>query len=89
MRKIDRVKKRFVEGGILSLRLLADKVVELGYIDSVSHEAIRGIPKKRNYALTTKRMGNFNGAKRQLLRIWKGCWTFTSVRLIHDILLYA
>jgi hypothetical protein len=87
MRKIDRVKKRFVEEGIeialngrkgsriyakkaagdfeahlvalscseppkgfarWSLRLLADKVVELGYIDSVSHETIRGILKKRN-----------------------------------------
>ena len=85
MRKIDRVKKRFVEEGIevalngkkgsriyakkvdgdfeahlvavscseppegfarWSLRLLADKVVELGYIDSVSHETIRGILKK-------------------------------------------
>jgi hypothetical protein len=79
MRKIDRVKKRFVEGGIdaaldrkmgariyakktdgdfeahlvalscseppegfarWSLRLLADKVVELGYIDSILHEKI-------------------------------------------------
>jgi hypothetical protein len=85
MRKIDRVKKRFVMEGIevaltkrkgsriyekktdgdfeahlvalscseppegfarWSLRLLADKVVELGYIDSISHEAIRGILKK-------------------------------------------
>lgn len=85
MRKIDRVKERFVIEGIeaalngrkrnriytkkadgdfeahlialscsgppegfarWSLRLLADKVVELGYIDSISHEAIRGILKK-------------------------------------------
>ncbi len=85
MRKIDRVKKRFVMEGIevaltkrkgsriyekktdgdfeahlvalscseppegfarWSLRLLADKVVELGYIDSISHEAVRGILKK-------------------------------------------
>ena len=29
-----------------SLRLLADKVVELGYIDSVSHETIRRVLKK-------------------------------------------
>ena len=29
-----------------SLRLLADKVVELQYIDSISHEAVRGILKK-------------------------------------------
>ncbi len=85
MRKIDRVKKRFVIESIeaalnkkkgnriyvkkadgdfeahlvalscseppegfarWSLRLLADKVVELGYIDSISHETVRGILKK-------------------------------------------
>ena len=85
MRKIDRVKKRFVEEGFdvalngkkssrvydrkidgdfeahlvalscseppdgfarWSLRLLADKAVELEYIDSISHEAVRNILKK-------------------------------------------
>ncbi len=85
MRKINRVKKRFVEEGLevalngkkgsriyakkadgdfeahlvalscseppkgfarWSLRLLADKVVELGYIDSISHESVRHILKK-------------------------------------------
>lgn len=85
MRKIDRVKKRFVEQGLetalgrkkvtrvykrkvdgdfeahlvalscskppegfarWSLRLLADRVVELEYIDSVSHETVRGVLKK-------------------------------------------
>lgn len=85
MRKIDRVKKRFVEEGLevtlngkkgsrvyakkadgdfeahlvalscseppegfarWSLRLLADKVVELGYIGSISHETVRRILKK-------------------------------------------
>jgi hypothetical protein len=97
MRKIDRVKERFVSEGIdtalngrkrnrtytkkadgdfeahlialscseppegfarWSLRLLADKVVELGYIDSISHEAIRGILKKRNQTMAKKRVGN-------------------------------
>jgi hypothetical protein len=87
MRKIDRVKKRFVEEGMetalagrrqervyekkadgdfeahvvalscsappegfsrWSLRLLADRAVELRYIDSVSYETIRRIFKKRN-----------------------------------------
>ena len=87
MRKIDRVKKRFVEGGPdialngrkgsriykkkvdgdfeahlialscsdppegfarWSLRLLADKAVELKYIDSISHEMVRRILKKTN-----------------------------------------
>ena len=97
MKKIDRVKKRFVEEGFdialnghrgerfyarkadgdfeahlvalscseppegfarWSLRLLADRVVELNYIDSVSHETVRHVLKKRNKALATTRMGN-------------------------------
>ena len=96
MRKIDRVKKRFVIEGLdvalngrkgsriyakktdgdfeahlvalscseppegfarWSLRLLADQVVELGYIDSISHEAIRGILKKTKSNLGEKRGG--------------------------------
>ena len=90
MRKIDRVKKRFVVDGIdvalhgkkgsrvyakkadgdfeahlialscseppegysrWSLRLLADKVVELDYIDSISHETVRQVLKKTNLSL--------------------------------------
>ncbi len=90
MRKIDRVKKRFVVDGLdialngrkgsrvyakkadgdfeahlvalscsnppegfsrWSLRLLADRVVELNYIDSISHESIRRILKKTNLSL--------------------------------------
>lgn len=94
MRKIDRIKKRFVEHGLditldgmkggriyskkvdgdfeahlvalscsdppegfarWSLRLLADKVIELEYIDKVSHETIRQVLKKTN--------SNLGGAK--------------------------
>jgi hypothetical protein len=96
MRKIDRVKKRFVEENIdvalngrkgsriyakkadgdfeahlvalscseppdgfarWSLRLLADKVVELDYIDSISHEAVRRVLKKTKLNLGNKRGG--------------------------------
>jgi len=103
MRKIDRVKKRFVEDGFdaaldrkmgnrvyakktdgdfeahlvalscseppegfarWSLRLLADKVVELNYIDSNSHETVRRILKKRDQALATQGMGNSTKSKR-------------------------
>jgi hypothetical protein len=103
MRKIDRVKKRFVEGGLdaaldkkngsrvytkktdgdfeahlvalscgeppegfarWSLRLLADKVVELDYIDNISHESVRRILKKRNQAMATKGMGYSTRSKR-------------------------
>ena len=102
-RKIDRVKKRFVEEGLevalngrkgsriykrkadgdfeahlvalscseppegftrWTLRLLADQVVELNYIDSISHETIRRVLKKRNQALATERMGDSTGAER-------------------------
>jgi hypothetical protein len=87
MRKIDRVRKRFVEEGLetaldkrradrthmrkadgdfeahlvalscskpppghgrWSLRLLADRMVELEYIDAISHETVRRVLKKTN-----------------------------------------
>ena len=88
LRRVDRVKKRFVEAGLeaalgrrqgrrptyrrkadgefearlialscgdppaghaqWSLRLLADRAVQLGYIDSVSHETVRRVLKKTN-----------------------------------------
>jgi hypothetical protein len=96
MRKIDRVKKRFVVDGLdvalhgkkgsrvyakkadgdfeahlialscsmppegfarWSLRLLADKVVELDYIDSISHETIRRVLKKTNLNLGSAKDG--------------------------------
>jgi len=47
---------------------LADKVVELNYIDSISHETVRRILKKRDQALATKGMGDSTRAKRQLCR---------------------
>jgi len=96
MKKIDRVKKRFVKEGFdvalngrkgdrvyakkadgdfeahlialscsdppegfarWSLRLLADKVVELNYIDSISHEAVRRVLKKTKLNLGNTRGG--------------------------------
>lgn len=97
MRKIDRVKKRFIEEGLeaaltrrsgdriyekkadgefeahllalscgdppegfarWSLRLLADKAVELQYIDSISYETVRRLLKKRNKTLEEARVGH-------------------------------
>lgn len=97
MRKIDRVKKRFVEEGLdvalngrkgsrvyarkvdgdfearlvalscseppegyarWSLRLLADKAVELNYIDSVSHETVRRVLKKRAQTMEAEMLGD-------------------------------
>lgn len=96
MRKIDRVKKRFIEDGMditlngkkgsriyakkadgdfeahlvalscsdppegftrWSLRLLADKVVELEYIDQISHETIRQVLKKTKLSLGVAKDG--------------------------------
>jgi hypothetical protein len=96
MRKIDRVKKRFVLDGLdvalhgkkgsrvydkkadgefeahlialscsdppegfsrWSLRLLADKVVEFNYIDSISHETVRRVLKKTNSSLGSGKDG--------------------------------
>lgn len=96
MRKIDRLKKRFVEEGFelaigkrkpdreyiskadgdleahlialscseppegfsrWSLRLLADKAVELNYIESISHESVRRILKKTNSSRGNKKAG--------------------------------
>jgi hypothetical protein len=103
MRKIDRVKRRFVEEGFetaltgrkgervyerkadgdfeahvvalsctdppegyvrWSLRLLADRAVELNYVDSISYETIRRLLKKRNKTLEEARMGHSPGAQR-------------------------
>lgn len=96
MRKIDRVKKRFVTQGLdvalsgkiservyekkadgdfeahlvalscskppegfsrWSLRLLADRAVELNYIDSISHETVRRVLKKTNLSPGRKKSG--------------------------------
>jgi hypothetical protein len=102
MKKIDRVKKRFVEEDLevalngkesdriytkkvdgdaeahlvalscseppegfarWSLRLLADKAIELGYFEDISHETVRRTLKKRNQTLAKERMGNSPGTK--------------------------
>ena len=41
-----------------SLRLLADKVVELNYIDNVSYETVRRVLKKRNKTLEETGLGD-------------------------------
>ena len=47
-----------------SLRMLADKVVELEYIDSISHETIRQVLKKRIKTVEEKMMGHSSFTKR-------------------------
>lgn len=99
-RKIDRIKRRFVEEGVeaalerkpstrefqykidgdveahlvalccsnppegrshWSLRLLADKVIELGYVDAISHETVRRTLKKRTQTLEKGGLGDPSG----------------------------
>jgi transposase len=47
-----------------SLRMLADKVVELEYVDSILYETIRQVLKKRIKTVEEKRMGYSTLAKR-------------------------
>lgn len=46
-----------------SLRLLADKVVEMGDIDNILHEAIRRIIKKQTHVLAEKKVGDPSRSK--------------------------
>jgi hypothetical protein len=103
MRKIDRVRQRFVEKGFetalnghpkereykskvdgdlearlvaiscseapkgfsrWSLRMLADKAVELKYAESLSHETVRRVLKKRITSVESQRVDNSSLAKR-------------------------
>jgi len=102
MKKIDRVKKRFVEDSFeialeghpkereyerkvdgdleaklvalacsespkgysrWSLRMLAEKAVELEYIDEISHETVRRVLKKRITSVEEKRLGHTSATK--------------------------
>lgn len=47
-----------------SLRLLSDKMVELNYVDSISHETVRTLLKKRLKTVAGKRMGDTTRDKR-------------------------
>lgn len=40
-----------------TLRLLADKMVELGFVDNISHKTIRAVLKKTNFNLISKDNG--------------------------------
>ena len=46
-----------------SLRLLADKAVELKYAESISHETVRRVLKKRLKTVESKRVGNSTKAR--------------------------
>ncbi len=41
-----------------SLQLLADKMIELRYVEHISHESVRQLLKKRYQTLASKELGN-------------------------------
>jgi len=45
------------------LRLLADKVVEMEYVDEISYETVRRVLKKRITSVEEKRMGHTPASK--------------------------
>ena len=47
-----------------TVRLLADKLVELAYIDTISHETVRQVLKKRTQALVEGPMVYSAGSQR-------------------------
>ena len=49
-----------------SLRLLADRVVELGHIDRVSHETVRRVLEKRDQTVAARRLGDSPAGQRGL-----------------------
>lgn len=109
MKKVDRVKRRFVEHGIeialdkrkadrqhmkkadgdfeahlvalscgkppeghvrWSLRLLANKMVELEYVEAISHETVRRVLKKRNKTMEESAVGYSTGTERRICRTY-------------------
>jgi len=41
-----------------TMRLLADKMIELSYVESISHESVRQLLKKHDQALASEKLGN-------------------------------
>jgi transposase len=64
-----------------SLRMLSDKLVELGIVESVSHESVRTTLKKTNSNRGSKSSGAFHQSRMPPLSIiWKMCFRCISRR---------
>ena len=122
---VERVRRRFVEGGLLdalvrrpqperpkqrkmdgaleahlvtlacnqteggqkrwTMRLLADKLVQLGYVDQISHQTVWVTLKKMNSSPGENSSFAFRRKQMRNLCIgWKTSWRCTSVPTIHD-----
>jgi transposase len=65
-----------------SLQLLADKAVELEYVESITHETVRQVLKKTNLSRGRKKAGLFLHCKTVILwQIWKKCLKFTNAHI--------
>lgn len=49
--------------GRWTVRLLADQMVQLGYVEEISHECVRQVLKKRTAALEARVLGDSTGTK--------------------------
>ena len=69
-----------------TIRLLADKLVELGYVERVGRETVRLTLKKTNSSRGARSSTAFL-LKRMppLCARWKRCWTSTHAHMIHGI----
>jgi hypothetical protein len=57
-----------------TLRLLADKLVEMEVVDTISYETVRGTLKKTNSSRTSRSVGSLLPRRAEnLLRRWKTC----------------
>src|ERR1700692_982838 len=63
-----------------TLRLLADKVVELGYCGAISHTAVATILKKTSSSPTSKRRGAWGRSPARFWPRWNCCSGCTSGR---------
>ena len=73
-----------------TLRLLADRTVELGYIDSISHVTVSTILKKTNLSLTWRSAGIFCRNTMPLLwSRWRMCLRYTVAHMTKTIPLFA
>ena len=60
-----------------SLRLLANRMIELHYTDTVSYETVRGVLKKTNLNPGRKNNGAFRpGTMPSSFAVWKMCWKY-------------
>jgi len=69
-----------------TIRLLADKMVELGYVERVGRETVRKVLKKTNSSRGKKNSIAFLPSPMPLLSVkWKRYWISTSVPMIPGI----